>query len=378
MAHEVEPVRVRAARPEHSSAQVWERRFWLALGVAGGLHGAMALALRHPALPARVHHEPRDYLEVSLVEDAPTTPADDSVAAQADVAAQRERVAALGHAPTKDAVVSEPAVPAETAETAPADTAAVPPIGSAAGEPGAPRGSLSLDALGIGSANPFLGMRGFGVAPAAPPTPPAASSDVPDRTRVAEQRLKRYLVAGMMEHDRATGASRNGAVVTALRDAALLVTSPVNGQAEFVATIDATGLVTALRPTRVSSNVADWRNVAARALKELAKRRLRVPAGAAGLEVRLALSSKIQLPSGSTSLGAMHTVPLLNNDGTRLSRLELPPESNKLPDQSDPGALGTPLLKQPIPGGGIDGDLADIGGVGHRIVHVAITDERPL
>jgi hypothetical protein len=166
--------------------------------------------------------------------------------------------------------------------------------------------------------------------------------------------------------------------VTALKDAATLISSPVNGQAEFVATVDATGLVVALRPVRVTSGAAEWRNVAAQALKQLAKKRLHVPAGATGLEVRLALSSRIQLPSGSSSMGTVHQTPFLSKDGSRLSRLELPPESRKLPDQQGPAGLGTPLLQQPIPGGGIDGDLADIGGVSRRIVHVTITDERPL
>jgi hypothetical protein len=220
-------------------------------------------------------------------------------------------------------------------------------------------------------------MKGLGDGAAEAP-PPAAPKEAPDRTHVAEQRLKDYLVGGMLAHDRAAGASRNGAVVTALRDAAMLVASPVNGEAEFVATIDATGLVTTLRTTRATGSAADWRNVAAHALKALSKRRLRVPAGAAGLEVRLALSSKVQLPSGSSSMATLHQVPLLNEDGTRLSRLELPKESNKLPDATDPGALGTPMMRQPIPGGGLDGDLADIGARGRRIVHVTITDERPL
>lgn len=36
----------------------------------------------------------------------------------------------------------------------------------------------------------------------------------------------------------------------------------------------------------------------------------------------------------------------MSADGTRLSRLDLPPENAKLPDQNDPGALGTPLLQR--------------------------------
>jgi hypothetical protein len=278
----------------------------------------------------------------------------------------------------QDSVVEAAPAPESTVEV-PEVEAPPAAAGSAASAAPGPRGGMSLDALGVGSNNPFLGMRGFGL-----PTPCASCSaappprEAPDRTRVAERRLKQYLVVGMLEHDRATGASRSGPVVTALKDAAMLVSSPVNGQAEFIATVDATGLVVALRAVRVTSGAADWRNVAAQALKQLAKKRVRVPAGAAGMEVRLALSSRVQLPSGSSSGPSLHAVPLMSSDGTRLSRLDLPPESRKLPDPQGPATLGTPALQQPLSGGGLDGDLADIGGVSRRVVHVTITDERPL
>lgn len=322
--------------------------------------------------------EPRSYLEVSLLDEAPPPEAEATTPVDADVrAAESQPTTRVPH----EAIASrnEPARTPSQGEPAGAETGAAPEASAAppaADGTGAPPTGLSLDALGVG-ANPFLGMKGVGDRPAeaAPPAPP---KEAPDRTRAAEQRLKQYLVGGMLAHDRAAGASRNGAVVTALRDAAMLVASPVNGEAEFVATIDATGLVTGLRATRGTGSAVDWRNVAARALKALSKRRLRVPAGAAGLEVRLALSSKVQLPSGSSSIATVHQVPLLSEDGKRLSRLELPKESNKLPDPTDPGALGTPMMRQPIPGGGLDGDLADLGGTAQRIVHVTITDERPL
>jgi hypothetical protein len=378
VAHEVEREPARSAGPSPSGIH-WERRFWLALGAALALHATFAViaARRSPRLVQRP--EPRSYLEVSLLDEAPPPPEVEVMApAEADlrsspsqsVSRAPQQAIASRNEPSRATSPSEPAV-LDTA--APPEASAAPP---AAGATGAPPTGLSLDALGVGT-NPFLGMKGLVDGPerAAPPAPPR---EAPDRTRVAELRLKQYLVGGMLAHDRAAGASRNGAVVTALRDAAMLVSSPVNGEAEFVATIDATGLVTALRATRGTGSAADWRNVAAHALKALSKRRLRVPAGAAGLEVRLALSSKVQLPSGSSSVATLHQVPLLSEDGTRLSRLELPKESNKLPDATDPGALGTPMMRQPIPGGGLDSDVADLGATGRRIVHVTITDERPL
>jgi hypothetical protein len=363
-----------------------ERQFRIALAVAGVLHAAMVFAASRQKLHQTAHVERPDFFDVALIE--PTQPeeavggdpAHASEAARSEQAGQAapDRVARIDRTTHEPDSVIEPVPVPESPIAMPEVETPPAGAGSAASvAPSGPPGSMSLDALGIGS-NPFLGMRGIGVPTAAPPPPPVASAEAPDRTRVAERRVKQYLVSGMLEHDRAVGASRSGPVVTALHDAATLISSPVNGQAEFVATVDATGLVVALRPVRVTSGAAEWRNVAAQALKQLAKKRLRVPAGATGLEVRLALSSRIQLPSGSSSMGTLHQDPFLSKDGSRLSRLELPPESRKLPDQQGPAGLGTPLLQQPIPGGGVDGDLSDIGGVSRRIVHVTITDERPL
>jgi hypothetical protein len=161
----------------------------------------------------------------------------------------------------------------------------------------------------------------------------------------------------------------------------MLVASPVDGFAEFVATIDGTGLVVSLQPARVSSNIAQWRKVAMHALKKLAKAHLRVPSSASGLEVRLALSSKNQLPSGSTGSGIKyHVDPLFERDGT-LARQHPPPGSEQAPPlvlQEVPSAANVPLVRQHVPAGGVDGDLSDIGGVSRRIVSVRIVSERPL
>jgi hypothetical protein len=360
-----------------------ERRFRVALAVAGVLHAAMVFAARRQQVHFETGRGERlDFFDVALVHPTlPEEPAGGDAAPAPDVAgeakAEPDHVATLRAMHPQDHVIESP--PAEESPVALPEVES-PPAGAgsaAAAESSGSRTGMSLDALGIGN-NPFLGMRGMVPPPSAPPPAPVASSEAPDRTQLAERRLKQYLVAGMLERDRAVGASRSGPVVTALKEAATLVSSPVNGQAEFIARVDATGLVVALQPVRVTSGAAEWRNVAAQALKQLAKKRLRVPSGAMGLEVRLAVSSRIQLPSGGGSAITLHQEPLLTKDGSRLSRLELPPESQKLPAQQGPATLGTPLLQQPIAGSGLNGDLADIGGTTRRIVHVTITDERPL
>ena len=360
-----------------------ERRFRVALAVAGVLHAVMVFAARRQQVHFETGRVERlDFFDVALVH--PSQPEESTGGEPAPAPDLAGRPAESDHVATalrathpQDRVIESPPLAESPVALPEVET---PPAGAgstAAAESPGSRNGMSLDALGIGN-NPFLGMRGMAPPPSAPPPAPVASREAPDRTQVAERRLKQYLVGGMLEHDRAVGASRSGPVVTALKEAATLVSSPVNGQAEFIARVDATGLVVALQPVRVTSGAAEWRNVAAQALKQLAKKRLRVPSGSMGLEVRLAVSSRIQLPSGGGSMVTLHQEPLLTKDGSRLSRLELPPESQKLPDQQGPATLGTPLLQQPIAGSGLNGDLADIGGTSRRIVHVTITDERPL
>jgi hypothetical protein len=339
--------------------------------------GFVVYARLSPARHEVVRHERLVPVEIALIADSVEVrePEHDVAAlvAPREPAATLDRVATDHGSPkARDELITDVPAPEATPEVA----VEPPSAGSAAPDNSVPRGTMSLDALGVGN-NPFLGMKGLGLEQRAAAPPPASSSEVPDRVHVAEQRVKQYLIAGMLEHDRTTGAARGGAVVSALHDAAMLISSPLNGQAEFIATVDATGLVIGLRATRVSSNAADWRNVAVRALGKLAKKRIHVPAGAQGLEVRLALSSKIQLPSGSGGV-ATQKIPLMNADGTKLSRLELPPESRNLPDPNNPAALGTPAVQQAIPGGGLVGDLADIGQTERRVVRVTITEERPM
>jgi hypothetical protein len=362
-----------------------ERRFWGSLALAMTLHGGVAWVVHREgreraALPRT---ERLDFFELSMTEaekpdvvqqqtSRDSVPAEPAVEPTAARAAQARTPLAAASATTEEVSSS-----AMAEQPAPQATDRAAPTSSAA-----PAAGLSLSALGIGS-NPFVGLHAGPLADGRPggSPPPSDPKELPDPTHAAERRLEQSMVSAMLDHDRAVGASRSGPVVTALEEAAMLVASPTTGQAEFVATIDAQGLVAALRAVRVSSSALEWQRVADQALKKLAKKRVRVPAGSAGLEVRLLLSSRIQLPSGASAGGAvaLHQVPLTEKgEAFKLSRLEPLPGSGRVPDSETPGGTSPGAMRQPLPVGGLDFDLADVGGISRRVVHVAIASERPL
>jgi hypothetical protein len=354
-----------------------DRRFGATLGIAALVHVVALVAMHRlrPA-PARAPAEQLHFVELALL--APEVPEEHAVIPESvseseasDPSRGMTARSASAHAASQAEASLAPETPLEGLAPEPSK----PPSASSAAAP------LSLAALGLGGENPFLGLRsGLSTAPLPDAPPPPDPHETPDRTRAAEKRLDRSLLTGMLEHDRAVGASRAGPLVTALRDAAMQGASPVNGSAEFVATIDSSGAVVSLYPVRVSSSAEAFRTLAAQALRSVAKKRLRVPAGTGGLVVRLALSSRIELPSGARSGApvALEHVPLVGEDG-KLSRLEAPRELNQMPDATGAGVPGVPAVRQGVPvGPGGRGDLADVGAVSRRVVHVSIVDERPL
>ena len=355
---------------------------WLACAVA--LHSGLAWLIRSETHASSRRSSPPklDFFELSIVApELSTAVPEEPTSAGVPLAAPR--VSALS-ARSADAH----ATPIHESE---ASVAPEPPLpeASAAPEASAPSARLSLDALGIGGSNPFLGMRASADGPPKDAQSGAASSAAPGAAasaiRAAERRLERYMVAGMLEHDRAVGTARAGHVALALKESAALVASPVNGQAEFLATIDATGLVVALTAVRASSRFSDWQSVAAHALKQLAKKRVRVPKGTSGLEIRLSLSSRSQLPGGRSPGMAMSLLdaPIKGGEGKNSTRVGLLPlhasaDAAPIPDPERSAPQGVPLMQRGITVGSLEGDPADIGSPSRRIVHVTITEERPL
>jgi hypothetical protein len=235
--------------------------------------------------------------------------------------------------------------------------------------PAAGEARLSLEQLGAGlTGNAFL---------RTPVDAPHAPS--------AEERLEQSMREEIVASDVAAGRGRSGPLVAALRDAVYHVAPRANGSAVFAGTVDGAGVIVALEPVSVSSGFGDWQRVANRAVAALSRRRLRIPAGASGLRVRVKVTSQTKLPSGhdpGLAISALR-IPLKKGEGknsTRVGILEpvlgVTTQENQNPGGGDP--LQLPTLKAGIDIFSLAGDPVDIGADARRVVHVELLEEKPM
>lgn len=351
----------------------WRRfgAFDISVGLALAVHAMALFAMRSLSESPRavLPVTPRPYVDVSLLlpleahdEETRQASADGraptdgpaSAEAQSRTRATTGAVASLEWPSPKSGDQAEATMQGEASD------GAKPPA-----EPGP---SLSLNQLGIGDQNPFLGDR--------------PKADAPGS---AESRLNESLRAEIADADVHAGLTRGGPVISALRLATFEVATPNNGTASFLARTDATGLVVSLEPTDVSSHYAAWQKVARRALGQLKGKRLRVPDGSQGLSVRLEVVSRIQLPSGrDPGLGVSALgLPIKKGDGEHSTRIDILKPSVDLRSIDVPGTTGAdphglPTLRLGVNLFGLDADPVDVGAKAQRIVRVRVVNERPL
>jgi hypothetical protein len=153
----------------------------------------------------------------------------------------------------------------------------------------------TLAELGLDGKNHFLGSRG-GIREA-----------TPDPDRVARERGNRAAGGAMREalHDKdvALGMGGGGPVVTALEEAFLAGTAPLESHAVLVAIADATGVVIRVDVESFSDDLASFRAIADDVLSRLRDKRVRVPVASHGLSMRIDVSSRLALPSGAGPAG---------------------------------------------------------------------------
>ena len=137
--------------------------------------------------------------------------------------------------------------------------------------------------------------------------------------------------------DQALGLMHGGAVVGAAHDAAF-ASYAHDGRAVIEVDLDANGNATGAHVLSVSSDASAWADVARAIAEALRARRISLPTGARGLVVTVAVDLSTRLPSG---------------------------------------AKGVTLEPNGI-GGGIRGDVSDIGAHGQRVVSVKFLGERGL
>jgi hypothetical protein len=347
--------------------------FMVSVSVALALHAAAFFAMRNLSASRRAGPAaPPAFVDVSMLllrefaETARELPPDTSTPTNGSTSAERQggaratagAVAHLEWPSTRSGDEAEPT--GENAEHSESGTESKPRA-----ETGP---TLSLNQLGIGGQNPFLGDR---------PRPGDAGT--------AESRLNDSLRAEIADSDVAAGLTRGGPVISALRLATFEIATPNNGTAGFMATTDATGLVVTLEPTNVSSHFSAWQKVADHALVQLKGKRLRIPEGSKGLTVRLEIVSRIQLPSGRDPGLAVSAlgIPIKKGDGKQSTRIDiLKPgidlKSVEAPSASSEEPQKLPMLRLGVNLFGLDADPVDIAAKAQRIVRVRVVNERPL
>jgi hypothetical protein len=151
----------------------------------------------------------------------------------------------------------------------------------------------TLADLGLDGKNHFLGGRGQEPEPA------------PDPARAENERANRAAGGAMRQalHDQdiGMGLGGGGPVVTALEEAVLAGTAPLESHAVLVAIADAAGVVTSVDVESYSDDLSSFRAIAEDVLHRLRDKRVRMPAATNGISMRIEVTSRLAAPSGGGS-----------------------------------------------------------------------------
>jgi hypothetical protein len=336
-----------------------DRRVGIA-AVAALLGHALVLAIA-ASLPGRggdwqrslAHADSAPQLEIEITIDAaPPTSDSEPLEVAAATPDRRAPVAARAAEPAP-AIESAPALE-------PAPEPALEPAPPSTSEPGPRR--LTLAELGIGQPPPVR---------LVDPERPAT------RRRALAKRVDQMLSAGLAQRDFERGRGAHGAVVSALEQAAFSARTPERGSALFVARIER-GRV-AIHVLEATRDLASWREAAERAMRALRGKKLRLPAGARGVEVTIRVTSNVELPSGADpglevrALG----IPLQKGEGKKSARLEiLSPRldvgTTKVPNPGGGDPIELPTVELGLDVLALLGDPADIGATPRRMVHARV------
>lgn len=299
----------------------------------------------------------------SVVRPDPTSPVEIEITIDAAPPSESDPLEVASSTPARRALAS-----VRSPERAPAiepgpETALEPELGPEAPltpEP-APR-RLTLAELGIGQPAPVR---------LVDPERPAP------RRRALARRVDQMLSGGLAQRDFERGRGAHGAVVSALERAAFSSRTPERGSALFVARIER-GRV-AIHVLEATRDLESWREAAAVAVRALRGKKLRLPAGARGVEVTIRVTSNVELPSGADpglevrALG----IPLQKGEGKKSARLEILTPRIDVGTTTIPNPGGGDPIELPSVELGLDvlallGDPSDIGATPRRMVHARV------
>lgn len=203
-----------------------------------------------------------------------------------------------------------------------------------------------------------------------------------DASTDAKERVQAALRAPSNERDASLGLGPEGPVLRALREATSGEATDVNGGAVFLAVAGADGRVTAVSFVSGTGGEPAWRRTAARALASLVNERLRLPAGAKGAEMELAVTSAWKLPSGNDPGVAIDLggIPLKKGEGPQSPKVSF---LNPLPRIVDVPLTPDGKNKVPMPVLQLrvfetTADPSDVGARPRRVVHARLVRTRVL
>lgn len=316
---------------------------------------------------------------------SPSTPQLSTGAASPDERAVRESVAPVI---PRVASAARPASPGGSERLASArPLPSVPATPGEAAEPSEPAGAgsaaspteavtprpLSLDELGVGAFNPFLGdeLARSGNAPAARGTAGAAAA--------SGRKLEQSIGTALARRDQRIGLGPEGPVVSAVETLVMQSSTAPNSEATLFVRTDANGKVVHTELRVASSDGPEWERIARELARTLGDKRMRVPSGSGGVSFLLQVTSKEQLPSGAAPgleisvLGA--TLKRGRGDNpTKISILEPKITTQKVPLLNDPLQREVDALVVSLVPFALFADPVDIGAPARRVVRAHLRD----
>jgi hypothetical protein len=248
-------------------------------------------------------------------------------------------------------------------------------------EPPRAHAPLTLAQIGLEGPNPFV---------ASAPMPPPSPSP-----REAVDGVSRSIAESLLKHDRSVGLGPEGPAIAVIEETVLASTAAVNGRAVLGLMADALGVVTGV--ACLDGEHAQWDAIAATIGNALRGKRLRTAPGGRGVQMRIEVTSREELPSGRDPglevrvlRNPFHRgIPLKRGRGPRSSSVDILDVSPRVviddlnPDESD----GPPTAAaQRFPMAhievmkviAVDFDPVDIGAKARRVVHARVLEEHPL
>lgn len=385
---------------------------WLPIAalIHGGLFAALPwLAKDQPETGAPV--PPSDFLDVLLVpeEPAPVVASDQKPALTGTDQSESARPASRLQSTTR-------AVPRRAPESPQGSAGTQEPKGNSAEETQAlsdsgkaddsvdvspreprdtglgPRPPLTRAQLGLndqlrdallleGSAGPPPG-GSAGPSPERPPPLPKALA--------AERRLAQSMAEEAAHRDLQIGLGPEGPILKALELATRRVAhTPDEGSALFSIRLDENGKIASFKLLEANGQFDAWEEVGRTVAGSLAATKRKLPDGARGLDLKILVESRLQLPSGRApgfdwtlggfALGKKKPPPQGRvRSGVDLLKPEIKITTPELVDDAGRPVVTKPQLRVQVNVLSLKGDLADLGAAAQRIVRSRVVRQNPL